>query len=625
MNETLATSTNICSLQDTIDFEQVPVEQRYPWKDTYTLIKMACEKFGDDHAVEFLPTAAKDEASFPVTYTQLLARLHQTANLFNSLGVASKDAVSIMLPTLPQTIYAIWGAQAAGIASPLNPMLEPRHLAEIIDVTGSEIFVAMAPMTGAPYLWESTLEVLKLAKGLKHLVVITLPGLTGEVEGDIPDHIQITDYTQAIEQQNPASLDSQREFNGSDIACFMHTGGTTGRPKVAQLTHSNFAFVGQITVDRTEDKPRENVLGALPMFHIFGLIVSGIASIMKGNNIIIMSPGGYRQPNLIANIWHHVERFKFNNLAVVPTILAAMHEIPLNGCDVSSLKEVLSGAAPLPLQLKKNFEERFDCTVVNGYGMTETTVVLSISSVTALPPEGGVGLRVPYTERIIAHVDNGKITKVCANGETGVVLSRGPNIFAGYLEEAHNQSAWADGWFNTGDMGYQDDDGFLFLVGRAKDLIIRGGHNIDPVVIEEPLEKHPDIAQVVAVGQPDDYAGELPVVYITLAPGADYNAEAMASYAQREISERAAVPKRIEVIDEIPLTAVGKIYKPELRRRATEFALNTKLNEHKIKADISVIHDTEKGLQSSIEIHDKAQMAAAQTALQGFAIAYKLQ
>lgn len=625
MTDALSTAADITSLQETIEFEQTPVDQRYPWTDSYTLIKMACEKFSDDNAIEFLPTAAKDEPSLAITYGQLLARLHQTANLFNSLGVKHQDAVSIMLPTLPQTIYSIWGAQAAGIASPLNPLLEPRHLAEIIDVTDSKVFVTMAPMAAAPDLWKTTLATIQQAKNLKHLVLITIPGLTEEPSGDIPDHIQVTDYSQSIDGFNPASLDSKREFSGDDIACYMHTGGTTGRPKVAQITHSNFAFVGQFTIDRNTDKPRENVLGALPMFHIFGLIVSGIASIMKGNNIIIMSPSGYRQPNLIINIWHHVERFKFNNLCVVPTILAAMYDVPVGDCDVSSLNEILSGAAPLPLALKRKFQERFDCEIVNGYGMTETTVVLSVSSTKALPPEGGVGLRLPYAERIIAHIDQGKITKVCGNNETGVVLSRGPNIFAGYLEDIHNQDAWADGWFNTGDMGYQDEDGFLFLVGRAKDLIIRGGHNIDPVVIEEALEKHPAIAQVVAVGQPDDYAGELPIAYITLAPGAELDNQELMSFAQAEISERAAIPKRLEIIDEIPLTAVGKIFKPELRRRATEYALGLKLEQADIEATISVTHDTEKGLQSSITLSDPKRMSDAETALQGFAIAYQLQ
>lgn len=614
----LQTAADVLTLADTLEFEKTPVEQRYPWKDTYNIIRHACETFGDDHAIEFMPTAAKDEPTIPVSYKALLGRIHQTANLFNSLGVSKSDAVSIMLPTLPQTQFAIWGAQAAGISSPLNPMLEPRHIAEIIGVTGSKVFMAMAPMPSAPYLWETTLEVIRLTPELEHLVLVTIPGFTDEIPADLD--IQVTDYSQALESQNPAQLDSKRQFEAEDIACYMHTGGTTGRPKVAQLTHANFAFTAQFTKDKISDRPRENVLSALPMFHIFGLLVTGLSALAIGGNIIIMSPSGYRNPNVIQNFWHHLERFKFTSFSCVPTILAMIYEVPVGDCDISSLEDITSGAAPLPIQLKKNFEERFDCLIINGYGMTETTVILSISTRRAPPPSGGTGLRIPYAERIIGVVEDNKLVRQCKTGEAGVVLSRGPNIFAGYLEESDNQKAWVDGWFNTGDLAYEDEDGFLFITGRAKDLIIRGGHNIDPEAIEGPLHKHPAIAQVIAVGQPDDYAGELPIAYITLHPGAEYDEAEVMTFARDVISERAAVPKRIEVLTEIPLTAVGKVFKPELRRMATETVLNQRLKELSIEAEVNCIHDTELGLISNLIIKDKSRTQELNDALQGFAI-----
>ncbi|GAA6154351.1 acyl-CoA synthetase [Pseudoteredinibacter isoporae] len=618
----LQSVADVLTLEDTLEFEKIPVEQRYPWNNTYDIFQQACRDHASDNVMEFLPTGVKDDIAIPVTYEQFLVRLHQTANLFHNLGVESKDAVSIMLPTLPHTVYAIWGAQCAGIASPLNPLLEPRHIAEIIEVTGSKVFVAMAPMPSAPHLWETTKAVLQLSPQIEHLVLISLPGITDAIPDDL--NVHVTDYNQQLELQNPNCLDSKREFKGEDIACYMHTGGTTGRPKVAQISQANFAFIAQFYKDRVSDRPRENVFAALPMFHIYGLMVSGIGAIAAGLNIVIMTPSGFRNPNVIENFWHHIERFQFNAFPCVPTILSLIYEVPVGDCDISCLTEVLSGAAPLPIQLKKNFEERFDCTILNGYGMTETTVMLSVTSSKQPPPPGATGLRVPYAERIIAHVDGNKLVRRCESGEAGVVLSRGPNIFAGYLEDSDNEKAWVDGWFNTGDLGYEDEQGYLYLTGRAKDLIIRGGHNIDPVIIEDPLLKHPSVAQAVAVGQPDDYAGELPVVYITLHPGADYNEEDMMAYAADTISERAGVPKRITVLNEIPLTAVGKIFKPELRRMATETVLLERLAELGIQARVECIHDTEKGLTTSIEVAETSRVKELEKALQGFALSISI-
>lgn len=619
----LQSVADVLTLEDTLEFEKIPLEQRYPWRDTYAIIQQACRDYADDNVMEFLPTGVKDDMSIPVSYQQFLVRLHQTANLFHQLGVESRDAVSIMLPTLPHTVYAIWGAQCAGIASPLNPLLEPRHIAEIIEVTGSKVFVAMAPMPSAPHLWETTKEVLRLSPQIKHLVLISLPGITDPIPDDID--VAVTDFNQRLEEQNPNSLDSGREFKGEDIACYMHTGGTTGRPKVAQISQANFAFIAQFYKDRVSDRPRENVFAALPMFHIYGLMVSGIGAIAAGLNVVIMTPSGFRNPNVIENFWHHIERFQFSSFPCVPTILSLIYEIPVGDHDISCLTEVLSGAAPLPVQLKKNFEDRFDCTILNGYGMTETTVMLSVTSSKQPPPSGATGLRVPYAERIIGHVDGNKLVRHCNPGEAGVVLSRGPNIFAGYMEDSDNEKAWVDGWFNTGDLGYEDENGYLYLTGRAKDLIIRGGHNIDPEIIEDPLLKHPDVAQAVAVGQADDYAGELPVAYITLHPQAQYNESEMMAYAADTISERAAIPKRITVLDEIPLTAVGKIFKPELRRMATETVLLERLAELGIQARIECIHDTEKGLTTKIEVADSSRVKELKTSLQGFALSIDIQ
>ncbi len=605
-------------------FERTPLSQRYPWDNSYELIKHACDKWGDDIGLEFLLTGVADEPSLAISYRQLGARITQTANLFHSIGVHQQDAVSIMLPSLPETYYTQWGAQAAGICSPLNPMLEAHHLAEIMAVTSSRVLVTTAPISGNPELWNKAVELVNMAPAITHMVVVQFPGLTDAVPSAPREGLTMIDYQAEVDRFNPDTLDSGRQFHGDQPAAYMHTGGTTGRPKVAQLNHSNFAFIAQMLQDTSSHKSRYCSPCALPLFHIFGLVVTGIAAIVCGRNVVIMTPSGFRNPNVIANFWAHVERFKFHGLAAVPTILSVLYDIPKGDHDVSSLEEVISGAAPLANRLKTNFEQRYDCWVRNGYGMTETTAVLAHTHENSNVPMGSCGLRVPYGERIVAHVDGNQLVKVCGPNEAGVVLARGPNIFAGYLEDEDNANAWVDGWFNTGDMGYLDEQGFLFLTGRAKDLIIRGGHNIDPALIEEVLLNHPDVANVVAVGQPDPHAGELPMAFVVPIPGHSINPQTLLSHCQQHISERAAIPKHIEVIEAIPLTAVGKVFKPRLREMAADLTLQSTLQEAGIQAEVEAYTDPLKGLCATVRLLDPRQREALQTVLQSLPIHIEL-
>lgn len=605
-------------------FEQQPLSQRYPWTNTYDLIAHACQRWGDDTALEFLATGVADEKTEAISYAQLQQRIHQTANLLHSIGVGRQDAVSIMLPSLPETYYATWGAQAAGITSPLNPMLDAQHVAEIMTVTQSKVLITTAPLLDNGDLWRTTVEVVRQLTDLTHLLVITRPGLTEPMPEAPRDNLVMIDFNAALADFNDSGLDSARRFHGDDAAAYMHTGGTTGRPKVARINHSNFAFVAQLTADMGKDEPRFNSPCALPLFHIFGLVITGISAFVAGNNLIILSPSGFRNPNVVMNFWSHVERFRFKGVAAVPTILSILYDIPVGDHDVSSLEEIISGAAPLPDPLKLNFEDRYDCRVRNGYGMTETSCLLSLCQKDTVVPLGSCGLRLPYAERIIGNIgdqgDGQRLLKICGPYETGVVLTRGPNVFAGYLEAADNDNTWVEGWFNTGDMGYQDENGFLFLTGRAKDLIIRGGHNIDPALIEEPLLSHPDVAAVVAIGQPDAHAGEVPIAYVVLKAEHNISAEELLAFAQAHISERAAVPKRIEIIDAIPLTEVGKVFKPRLREMAAEFALLATLGEAGLGAEVAISTDALKGLTATVTLPDltlnNGQLDSARQAVQ---------
>jgi acyl-CoA synthetase (AMP-forming)/AMP-acid ligase II len=275
--------------------------------------------------------------------------------------------------------------------------------------------------------------------------------------------------------------------------------------------------------------------------------------------------------------------------------------------DVSTLKYALCGSAPLPVDLFRRFEAATDVKILEGYGLTEATCLISINPPHGERKIGSVGLPFPYTEVKILHTDEGgAVTRECGTGEVGEICVRNPGVFPGYRDEKLNKAIFAtpengpEKWLRTGDLGRIDADGYVWITGRAKDLIIRGGHNIDPALIEEALATHPDVTFVGAVGQPDAHSGEVAAAYVELRGGASLTGDALIAYAQDRIRERAAIPKHVEVLPELPKTAVGKVYKPELRKRAIARVYGAALAEAGIEAEIEVVEDKSRGLVARV-------------------------
>ena len=607
------------TLQDVEKFEQTPLQENFPHTDSYEMLRLSAEQFGDDPALEFLLTGQKDEPVRTISYRELGQRINQTANLLSSLGLQTDQAISIVLPILPETHFAIWGAQAAGIANPINPMLEADHIGEIMHAAESRLVICLAPSEHAD-IWEKVEAAIEHAETVTTLLAVQIPGFTKDQNPTVANpSIQVKIFNQAIEQQDGHELTSGRQFNGDDIAAYFHTGGTTGRPKIAQLTHGNMAFLGQLMQVYTAHQERQTILCGLPLFHIYGVIIQGVAAFSVGYRIVLMTPAGFRSPEAMKNFWQHIARFQVKNFSTVPTVLMALSQIPVGDADISCLTNINSGAAPLSNPFELSFEKKFDVEVSNGYGMTETTSL--ISRAPTYQPPGSVGMRLPYSAIRVAHVQGNQVVKDCGLGESGVILVKGPQVFRGYKHASDNTSAWTeDGWFNTGDLGYLDDAGFLYLSGRAKDLIIRSGHNIDPVLIEEPLNAHAAINTSIAVGLPDPYAGELPMAFIVFEPGQSLSEKELHDYCAEHISERAAIPKRFEIIEAMPLTAVGKIFRPRLRQLITEKVLAEVLEENGIAAEVKTELHKQKGLSVHVQLAEQSDTPKTKELLQNFTL-----
>ncbi|MBU1196606.1 MAG: acyl-CoA synthetase [Proteobacteria bacterium] len=619
------------AINEITTYEKQALGQRFPVTNTYQLIQQTKHKFGKNFALAQLYTAEKDEMPQYLTFDQFTRKTRQMAGLLKKLGVKRNDAVTILLPTLMENHIAFWGSQAVAIANPINHFLDADLICDIMNEVNSKILITLAPKDSLN-LSKKASEIIAKVPGLTHVLLTTdRADKTVDIQEfknlcldplNMGSEIQILDFSQALEEQADTSLPEEMPINSTDTAIYFHTGGTTGKPKIAMLSHASVSFVAQVYADFNHHHGPSASLNALPLFHVFGTIAASLAVFLQGRCVVMMTPTGFRNPNVVKNWWHFVEYFKVAWFATVPTIMNALLEIPVGNHNIDCLKYVNSGSAPLSVNLKNTFARKFNVTVVSGYGMTESSCLISRCLYGYDTPADTVGLRIPYTRLITAKIIGNTIESICEPGEPGVVLVKGPNIFKGYLNPAENKKAWTDtDWFNTGDIGILDKDQYLQLTGRAKDLIIRGGHNIDPQGIEIPLEKHPAVSQAIAVGQPDAHAGEIPIVYVCLKAGHCATEDELLTYCRQHISESAAVPKRVILLDKMPLTAVGKISKPVLRNQATEYAVNHVLETAGIHAKaLSAENNPQKGQVVHISLSSKKLKDPAQKLLTGFPV-----
>lgn len=565
------------------------LESTGPWQtlapatNTYDLLRLACQKYSNRTALQFLTSGQADAPTVRQTYAELLQSVHQTANALHALGVTPTSPIAILLPNMLETHWALWGAQASGIASPINPMLEADYIARICNETRAEVLIVLGPLPGSD-IWPKAAKVVQAVPSIRTVLVVSpgkqhTPELTDLASELGRLDVEVHDFYVTLRAAESDRLVSKRVFSPNAACAYFHTGGTTGYPKVAVHTHANEAFLAWVLESIFE--PDQVLLCGLPLFHVNGAIVTGLSAFHCGFEVILLTAGGFRTPGVLDNFWAFANRFKATSFSAVPTIYAALTHKPLPPEGLVTLKRGVCGAAPLPPQVAADFEKATGLHIFEGYGLTEGTCVSTSNPLSGEAKLGTVGIRIPYQELRTFKVDsNGIAMGESLPSEVGVVGIRGPNVFGGYLRSKDNDGIWlGDGWLNTGDLAYLDPEERLVLCGRAKDLIIRGGHNIDPAMIEDALTAHPAVAVAAAVGEPDAHAGEIPVAYVMLKPSHSIDVDALAAHARQTIPERAAVPVRIEMLPSLPLTAVGKISKPHLRLLATQHVVTRGLND----------------------------------------------
>lgn len=545
--------------------------------NSYLALAASVAAHADHTAIHYIADGARPTEALHWTYAQLLDQVHAAANLFRAHGVGVEDAVSYTLPNVPEIYLTVFGAEACGTVNPINPMLEDEHIAGIMRAAGTKVLVTLGPDVDAA-AWAKLARVIPQVPSLRAVFTVSATGRTGDKVEAPPSpasHVDVLDLWTSLADQPSDALAFPAMAGPDYVASCFHTGGTTGSPKLAQRTHRNQLANAWAVGASLGLSPHRVLLCGLPLFHANGVLVTMFLPLLNGHTVVVAGTMGYRDKAIIGHFWRIIAHYRVNFFSAVPTILKALLTVPRDGADISSLEYVVCGAAPLSTQLFNDFESATGIKIVEGYGFTEGVCVNTINPAHGLRKIGSIGPRLPlHTMKVVVLDEQERYVRDAERNEAGVFVAHGINIFRGYKDPNDDRKAWVviagERWYNTGDIGVEDADGYFWITGRRKELIIRAGHNIDPKSIEEPLGTHPAVAAVAAVSRPDAHAGELPVAYVELKAGATATEAELLAYAQAHIHERAAVPKHVRIIPQLPLTAVGKVFKPELEKRQVE-------------------------------------------------------
>jgi long-chain acyl-CoA synthetase len=500
-----------------------------------------------------------------ITYRELDRYVNRFASALSKLGVQKGDKVALILPNIPQIViatYAVWRLGAVVVMN--NPLYTERELEHQLNDSGSTMAIAMD-------LIVPRILSLKSKTGIKEIISCHIrdylpfplkqlfPFIKKDLHRKTDPSEGVRDFLDVLQSGLPEPPKADVAFD--DLAVLMYTGGTTGVSKGVMLTHANVS----INVQQTKcwiwnaEEGKETAIGVLPFFHAAGFTAGMNQCIYSGFTHVLMPKPDI---DLLAK---YLSKYRPGIFGCVPTMYVGLLNNPRlpPKHELGFIKGCLSGAAPLALETIREWEERVGAPICEVYGMTEMAPISHGIPWAGEPRPGSVGVPFPDTDCKIVDVETGE--KEMPAGESGEILLKGPQQMQGYLNRPDETAAsLKDGWFSTGDVGYMDEEGYLYIVDRKKDMIIAGGFNIYPREIDEVLYEHPKIQDACAVGLPDPYRGETVKAYIVLKDGQSMTAEEVTAYCREKLTPY-KVPKQIEFMDDLPKSAIGKVLRRQLR------------------------------------------------------------
>ncbi|MFD1623017.1 long-chain-fatty-acid--CoA ligase [Azospirillum griseum] len=565
MSDTLAQSGRLTGVDSSAEQrpwlahypDNIAWDQRFAPAPLHQLFEDAARRFADRPCLDFLGRRYR--------YAEVADLVNRAARGFQDMGVGPGVRVGLCLPNCPTYVIAFFGIlKAGGTVVNYNPLYVERELEHQIADSQTDIMVTLDLKQIYPRI-----GLMLERTRLKRVVVCRMSTILPTVKGALFRLLKRSEL--AAVPQDDRHIDSDRLLANDgamrsvaidplrDVAVLQYTGGTTGVPKGAMLTHHNLQANAQQVMAWFPGVAlgQERMLAVLPFFHVFAMTVVLNLGLAAGAELVMLPRFEAEQ------VLKTIAKRKPTLVPGVPTMYKALLSHPQVGrYALTSIRYCISGGAPLPMELKRQWEQATGCVLVEGYGLSEASPVCAANPLVGTNKEGSIGLPLPgITVQIRGLEDPSQVLGV---GEKGQVAVSGPNVMAGYWgREEETARTIVDGYLLTGDVGMMDADGYVFLLDRLKDLIICSGYNVYPRVIEEAIYQHPDVVAACVIGLPDEYRGQTPKAFVQLVPGASLTAEALKDFLRDKIS-RIEMPTAIEFRDELPKTAVGKLSKKEL-------------------------------------------------------------
>ena len=546
----------VTSIADVREIERTAHLELLPTWSILGMIEHAAALTPAKPAIVVVDKDDPTRAERSLSYTELAVMVRATAERLCAVSGAAPPVVSILTPLVAEAFITSWAGATVGIANPINPFLRIEHVASIMNAAGTTVLVCGAPADG-PGAWNDVARLRAMVPTLRAVWCVE----EGCGAGSFRRNIKLT-------EEHQSAFDGRREPDRT--AALFHTGGTTAAPKLVRLTERGQLLNAWCCGTWNGNAGDEVVAVGMPYFHVGGATVLALAAVVFGQTMVIVGPGGYRNARVIERFWDLVDAHGVTLAGSAPTTAAAL-VAGYTGRRPPAGFKYWAGGSTVPIQIAREFADKFAVPLREVWGMTELHGCLVINPMSVAPRLGSIGIPFPYHQIRCVPLGSRSAEEGAPAGVTGVLAINGPCVTPGYLDASRTPELFFESadprerWLNSGDLCTIDPDGYVWLRGRSKDLIIRGGHNIDPLAIETALIAHPAVIYAAAIGEPDRDKGELPVAYVQLRPGMSVSESELMFHCQREITERAAVPRAVRIIEAMPLTAVGKIFKPALR------------------------------------------------------------
>lgn len=538
---------------------------RHPgsWDRSYAPLSVP-QMFSDSaarHADDYLA----DFMGRKYSYADVRSAVNRVACGLQAMGYGKGDHIGLFLPNVPHYLAAYYGVMKTGAtAVNFSPLYTAEELAHQVEDSGTRLLFTLS----ASALFPTALEVMENSS-LEKLVVGSVGGALPFAKSLLYGLFRRKDYVRVPRRDDVIPFSKLIDNDGrcvrvpldprKDIALLQYTGGTTGRPKGAMLTHQNLTANARQVNDLDPDQQADDrIMAVLPFFHVFANTCVLNRTVVRGGEIVMLPRFNAGQT------LKTIERTKATALPGVPTMYTALLEHPRTAkTDFSSLRMCISGGAPLPLETKASFEEITGAKLVEGYGLTESAGVVSTNPYEGENKPGSIGQ--PCAATLVRLVDKEDPTRPAEDGEPGEIVIAGPQVMQGYWNRPDaDEKVFVDGFLRTGDVGRIDEDGYIFIVDRLKDMIAVSGYKVFPSQVEDVLYSHPEVKEALVIGVPDDYTGERPKAFVTLARGAAATGEVLTQWLNAQLGKHERVTE-VVIRDELPKTMVGKLDRKALR------------------------------------------------------------